>query len=182
MRPVPIINSSLLQSDSVVLLRVDLVVVVVVPQRSKTNIRTNAGGRRTVRSGTGDPFFLVISQVFNPYLQARMTDAEGLKEFCKGLVGGGQYTGGGQAQPEQERPEPGVAPTPTNNDNGLGTMLHHHNHAAFPVSWFERDCDNPTVNSKQQQQDNDEDNDDARQWCLIVSLGSISFQCCVWFF
>ena len=66
-------------------------------------------------------------------LQAWMTDAKGVELFCKGIVGGGQYTGGGQEQPEQERPEQRVAPKPTNR-----TMLHHH-HAAFPVSRFERE-------------------------------------------
>ena len=45
-------------------------------------------------------------------LQAWMTDAKGVELFCKGIVVGGQYTGGGQEQPEQERP--------TNR-----TMLHH---------------------------------------------------------
>ena len=85
--------------------------------------------------------------------------------FCKGMVGGGQYTGGGQEQPEQERPEQRVAPKPTNR-----TMFHHHHHPAFPVSWFERDCDNPTVNSKQQQLDDD---NDARHWCLTASSRSI---------
>ena len=62
-----------------------------------------------------------------------MTDARVMEWFCKGMVDGGQYTGGGQEQPEQERPEQRVAPKPTNR-----TMLHHH-HAAFPVSWFERE-------------------------------------------
>ena len=63
-----------------------------------------------------------------------MTDAKGVELFCKGMVGGGQYTGGGQEQPEQERPEQRVAPKPTKR-----TMFHHHHHAAFPVSWFERE-------------------------------------------
>ena len=74
-----------------------------------------------------------------------------------------------------------------NRGNGLGAMLHQHHFTALALpclSWLERDCHTPTVNSKQEEEeDNDDDEvDDTRLvFVCITSFHSIPFHSSVVF-